>query len=94
VSVAQEVILVAIYTLCFVAPLLAIVLTLMVAGERAEQILTRARDFLQEHWPVVLAILALVAGLFVTALGVTGLISGVHGRVGRVSRSLRRVISR
>jgi cytochrome c biogenesis protein CcdA len=94
VNVAQEVILVAIYTLCFVAPLLAIVLTLMVAGERAEQILTRTRDFLQAHWPVVLAILALVAGLFVTALGVTGLISGVHGRVGRVSRSLRHVISR
>jgi cytochrome c biogenesis protein CcdA len=94
VNVAQEVTLVAIYTLCFVAPLLAIVLTLMVAGERAEQILTRARDFLQAHWPVILAVLALVAGLFVTALGVTGLISGVHGRVGRVSRSLRHVISR
>ena len=65
----------------------------MVAGDRAEQVLTAARDYLQAHWPVLLAALALVAGLFVTALGVTGLISGVPGRVGRVSRGLRRVIS-
>jgi cytochrome c biogenesis protein CcdA len=92
-NVAQELVLVAIYNLCFVSPLLAIVVTLMVAGDRAEQVLTGARDYLHSHWPVLLAILALVAGLFVTALGVTGLIGGVPGRVGRVSRGLRHVIS-
>jgi cytochrome c biogenesis protein CcdA len=92
-NVAQELILVAIYVVCFVSPLLAIVVTLIVAGDRAEQPLGAARDFLQAHWPVILAALALVAGLFVTALGVTGLIGGVPGRVGRVSRGLRHVIS-
>jgi len=92
-SVVQDVILVAIYNLCFVSPLLAIVVVITVAGDRAEQVLTTARDYLHEHWPVILAALALLAGLFVTALGVTGLTSGVHGRVGQVSRRLRRVIS-
>jgi cytochrome c biogenesis protein CcdA len=93
-NVVQELILVAIYVLCFVSPLLAIVVTLMVARDRSEQVLTAARDYLRAHWPVLLAILALVAGLFVTALGVTGLIGGVPGGVGRVSRRLRHVISR
>jgi hypothetical protein len=44
--------------------------------------------------PVILAALALLAGLFATALGVTGLTSGVSGGVGRGSRRLRHVISR
>jgi hypothetical protein len=77
-----------------VSPLLAIVIVLTVAGDRAERVLTTVRDYLHVHWPVILAVLALLAGLFTTALGVTGLTSGVSGRVGRVSRRLRRVISR
>jgi cytochrome c biogenesis protein CcdA len=93
-NVVQEVVLVAIYNLCFISPLLAIVIVLSVAGDRAERVLTAVRDYLHAHWPVILAALALFAGLFTTALGVTGLTSGVSGRVGRVSRRLRRVISR
>jgi cytochrome c biogenesis protein CcdA len=93
-NVIQEVVLVAIYNVCFVSPLLAIVVMLTVAGDRAERVLTAVRDYLHTHWPVILAALALVAGLFTIALGVTGLTSGASGRVGRVSRRLRRVISR
>jgi cytochrome c biogenesis protein CcdA len=93
-GLAQRVVLLVIYNACFVLPLLGILGIVAVAGDRAAEILGRAREFLERRWPVVLAALALVAGLFVTALGVTGLTSGSHGTVGRVSRHLRKVISR
>jgi cytochrome c biogenesis protein CcdA len=89
----SELFLIALYNLCFVLPLLAIVLTFTVARDRAQELLGRAREYLQRHWPLLLAVLALVAGMFVAALGVTGLTSGVHGRVGSLSRKLRHVIS-
>jgi cytochrome c biogenesis protein CcdA len=89
----SELFLIALYNLCFVLPLLAIVLTFTVARERAQELLNRAREYLRRHWPLLLAVLALVAGLFVAALGVTGLTSGVHGRIGSLSRRLRHVIS-
>jgi cytochrome c biogenesis protein CcdA len=89
----SELLLVGLYNLCFVLPLLGIVLTLTVARDRAQELLNRARDYLRRHWPVLLAVLALVAGLFVAALGVTGLTSGVHGNIGSFSRRLRHVIS-
>ncbi|HEX4008779.1 MAG TPA: GAP family protein [Solirubrobacteraceae bacterium] len=93
VDVVHELILIAIYNLCFVLPLLAIAMVLTVAGDRATDVLVRVRAYLRAHWPMLLAVLALIAGLFVTALGVTGLTSGVHGRVGGVSRRVRRIIS-
>jgi cytochrome c biogenesis protein CcdA len=83
-----------IYNLCFVAPLLAILLTVVIAGERAERILRRARGWLQSHWPKLLAGLALVAGTFVALLGITGLLGAGHGTVARAARRFRRVISR
>jgi cytochrome c biogenesis protein CcdA len=93
VNVVQELILVAIYNFCFVLPLLGIAVVLTFAGDRATVVLERVRAYLRAHWPVLLAVLALIAGLFVTALGITGLTSGVHGNVGRVSRRVRRIIS-
>lgn len=93
-GLSQRVLLLVIYNVCFVLPLLVILGIVMVAGERATEILGRARQFLERRWPVLLAGLALVAGLFVTTLGVTGLASGAHGTVGRFSRGLRHVISR
>ncbi|MBV8991989.1 MAG: GAP family protein [Solirubrobacterales bacterium] len=81
-----------IYNVCFVLPLLLILLTLVVAGDQAMGILTTARDLLQRHWPTVLAGIALVAGIFVTLLGVTGLASAGHGGVGRFSRGFRRLV--
>jgi hypothetical protein len=67
--------------------------TLTLAPQRAEQLLTRAREVLQARWPVILATLALLAGAFVLLLGITGLTGATHGRVGRVSRRLRRIIA-
>lgn len=93
-NVAQDVLLVAIYNLCYVLPLLGIVVVLTVSGDQAEHVLTTVREYLHTHWPVIVAVLAFVAGLFTLALGITGLTSGAPGSVGRVSRRVRRVISR
>ncbi len=93
-GLTQRVVLLVIYNACFVFPLLVILGTVAVAGDRATEILGRVREFLHRHWPVLLAALALVAGLFVTLLGVTGLAGAGHGPVGQVSRRVRRVISR
>jgi len=83
-----------IYNVCFVLPLLVITGTVAVAGDRAEQILTQARESIQRRWPVLLALVGLVAGLFVVALGATGLAGGGHGHLARLSRRLRHVIAR
>ena len=93
-GLGHRVLLLVIYNVCFVLPLLVIMGIVAVAGERASQILGRARAFLERRWPVLLAGLALVAGVFVTLLGVTGLVGASHGTAGRVSRRLRRVLSR
>lgn len=90
----RELILLGIYNLAFVLPLILMIVILMVAPERAAPILVAARDFLQRRWPALLAGLALVAGLFVTTLGLTGLASSQPGTVGTLSRKLRHVISR
>jgi cytochrome c biogenesis protein CcdA len=88
VNVFEELFLLGIYNACFVLPLLGIALTLTFAGDRAHQLLERVRAYLHTHWPILLAVVALVAGAFVTALGVTGLASSAHGAVGRYSRRL------
>jgi cytochrome c biogenesis protein CcdA len=93
-GLGQRVLLLVIYNACFVFPLLVILGIVAVAGDRATQILGRAREFLDRRWPVLLAGLALVAGVFVTLLGVTGLSSANHGTVGSVSRRVRHIISR
>jgi cytochrome c biogenesis protein CcdA len=92
-SVEQELILVAIYDVCFVAPLVLIAILLTVAGESADRVLETVRDYLTKHWPVLLAVAGLLAGGFITALGVTGLTSSAGGRLGHISRHVRRVIS-
>ncbi len=89
----QQVVALAVYNLAFVLPLILMILVLALAPDRAGRILTRARELLQRYWPAVLAGLALLAGLFVTLLGVTGLAGRNHGPVGSASRKLRRVIS-
>lgn len=93
-SLAQRLLLLVIYNVCFVLPLLVILAIVAVTGDRAKEILGRAREFLERRWPVLLAALALVAGVFVTLLGVTGLTGRGHGAIGRFSRGVRGVISR
>lgn len=93
-GLGRELLLVAVYDVCFVLPLFGIILVLTVAGERATQALARIRTQFQAHWRALAAGAALVAGVYVTVLGVTGLASGAPGRTGRVFRKVRHAISR
>jgi cytochrome c biogenesis protein CcdA len=93
ISVGSQLVLLVIYNLCFVAPIILIVAVLTVAPTRAQRLLTRSREILQAHWPVILVVLAVLAGTFVLILGITGLTGRNHGRVGRVSRRVRRILS-
>jgi cytochrome c biogenesis protein CcdA len=90
----RQLILLALYNVAFVLPLILMILILTFAPNHAERIITRARELLQRHWPGVLAGLALLAGAFVTTIGVTGLTGRSHGSAGRFSRQLRRAITR
>ncbi len=73
-GVAADVGLVALYNVAFVAPLLAIIVVLLVAGERADRWLEAGRAWLQRRWPVVLASLLLIVGSALTVVGGTGLV--------------------
>src|SRR5262249_5219833 len=68
-SIPQTVALLALFCAAFVAPLIAIVVVLLVAGERAEPVLRRAGAWLQRHWPAVLAAVLLLVGLGLTVAG-------------------------
>ncbi|MGC9221098.1 MAG: GAP family protein [Solirubrobacteraceae bacterium] len=72
VGVFKQLILVAIFNACFVTPLASIWLVLHLGGGRAERYLQTSRRFLERHWPLVLASIALVAGSTTIALGATG----------------------
>jgi cytochrome c biogenesis protein CcdA len=91
-DVIRIVFLLVVFNICFVAPLLGIIATLTFAGPDAQRYLTRGREWLEARWPVVLAVLALVAGLVVTLLGVTGLASAHQNDFGGFSRELRRAL--
>lgn len=86
----NQLIALAVYNAVFVLPLILMIVTITVAGDQSERVLGRARDWLQSYWPVLLSGVALLAGVYATLLGVTGLTSGGHGTIGRVSRSIRR----
>jgi cytochrome c biogenesis protein CcdA len=89
----RQLTLLAIYNIAFVLPLLIMIAILIIAPEKAAPILTRSRDWLQRHWPVLLAGLALIVGAFVLTLGITGLTGNQHGDLGSVSRRFRRSIT-
>jgi cytochrome c biogenesis protein CcdA len=92
VGVVRTVLLLVIFNVCFVAPLLGIVAVLTFSGPNAQLLLTRGREWLEARWPTVLAVLALVAGVIVTLLGVTGLAVGHHNDFGTFSRKFRKAL--
>jgi cytochrome c biogenesis protein CcdA len=94
VGLGKQLLLLVVYNLCFIAPLLAIVLAVHVAGDAAVERLRHLRELLRDHWPAIAAVVALVAGVFVTVLGVTGLTGRQSGGVGHVSRQVRSLITR
>ncbi len=93
-SITHQVVLVVLYNVCFIAPLLVIVLMLTAFGDRTVQILGTVRRHMRHRWPAVVGVVAMVAGVFVITLGVTGLTGRAAGPVGGVSRKLRHILSR
>jgi hypothetical protein len=92
VGVLRVVLLLVIFNVSFIAPLLAILGVLTFSGPNAQLVLTRGREWLEARWPAVLAILALVAGVIVILLGVTGLASAHHNDFGTFSRKVRKAL--
>lgn len=92
-GLVHRLILIAIFNLCFVLPLLGILAVATFAGDRAGPILARSRNFLQRRWPLLLAVLALLAGGFVTVLGVTGILGQGHSGAAGLSRRFRHFIT-
>jgi cytochrome c biogenesis protein CcdA len=73
-SVPQTIAPLALFCAAFVAPLLAILVVLVVAGDRAAPLLAKGGAWLQRHWPVVLVALLLLAGVALTIAGASGLL--------------------
>jgi cytochrome c biogenesis protein CcdA len=88
-DLAQEFILLVIFNVCFVLPLLAILITLTVAGERSKTVLDAGRQFLERRWPHILSGLLMVVGVGVVLVGATGLAAAGSGRVGQFFRHFR-----
>jgi cytochrome c biogenesis protein CcdA len=91
-SVGRQILLLLLYNVCFIVPLLAIYLTLVLARDGAELHIARARAVLQRHWPLLLAVVALASGAFTIVLGATGLASHVHGDAGTFARRLHNLL--
>jgi len=89
VDAPRTILLLVVFNVCFILPLLGIVATLTFAGDRAQRMLSGTREFLHRHWPVLLASVGVLAGLFVVVLGATGLLGSRHTRFGRLMRGLR-----
>jgi len=92
VGIIRQLVLLLLFNVCFVLPLLGIVATLWLAPGHAQEKLARARAFLLRHWPILLAGAALLVGLFVVLLGLTGFVGRGHGRLGRFFRGVHNLI--
>jgi cytochrome c biogenesis protein CcdA len=73
-SVPQEIGLLLLYNVAFVAPLLAIIAVILCAGRRADRWLQTGGAWLQRRWPVVLSSLLMFVGSVLAVLGGTGLV--------------------
>lgn len=92
VGITRTIFLLVVFNVCFIAPLLGIIGVLTFAGPNAQLVLTRGREWLEARWPTVLAVLALLAGIIVILLGVTGLAIGHHNDFGTFSRRFRKAL--
>jgi cytochrome c biogenesis protein CcdA len=89
VGALRQLALLLVFNVCFVLPLIGILLTLTFARSRADQILLRARGFLERRWPHVAAIVLGVIGLIAVLAGVSGFAARGHNGLGRFFRHAR-----
>jgi cytochrome c biogenesis protein CcdA len=76
IAIPAQIGLLGIFSLAFITPLLAILVVLVAAGDHADRVLAPAGAWLQTHWPVLLAVLALIIGVGFVGLGLGGLLAG------------------
>jgi cytochrome c biogenesis protein CcdA len=69
-----QLLLLTLFNVCFVLPLITIIVVLTLGGHRAERILAAMRETLEHRWPVMVAGVAMFGGVAVFALGLGGLI--------------------
>jgi cytochrome c biogenesis protein CcdA len=70
----EQILLVLLYNVAFIVPLLAVLVALVVAGDRADPWLRRLGDWLARRWPVVLAGLLMFVGGALATVGGLGLL--------------------
>ena len=70
VSGASKISLLVLYNLVYVLPLIAIVVTRAIMGEKGAELLLPISNWIQTHWPMVVAPVAVVAGALVTVYGI------------------------
>jgi cytochrome c biogenesis protein CcdA len=87
---AREFTLLLVFNVCFILPLLGILATLVFAGHHADRVMTRSRVWLEQRWPHIVCVLIVIVGVLALFFGATGLAGGIHGRVGRFFRHMRR----
>ncbi len=88
----RQLVLVLLFNICFVLPLIGIVLTLTFAGDHAERWLSGGRRFLERRWPVVLSVLLMLAGVLAVLLGATSFAARSHSRFGRLLRHIHHIL--
>jgi cytochrome c biogenesis protein CcdA len=89
---ARQFFLLVLFNVCFVLPLIGIIATLTFAGDRSERLLAIGRDFLDRHWPALLAGLAGAAGAIVILLGATALAGRTQGDFGEFARHVHHLL--
>jgi cytochrome c biogenesis protein CcdA len=85
----NKLVLLLVFNVCFVLPLIGILLTVTFAGPRSDQMLRRARGFLERRWPHVAAILLGVVGLIAIFAGFSGFAARGHSDFGHFFRRAR-----
>jgi cytochrome c biogenesis protein CcdA len=92
IGLLRQFVLILLFNVCFILPLVGIVLTLSFAGSRADAMLTAGRRFLERRWPVLLSALLLLAGAFSILLGATAFAARAHNRFGRFMRHFHHLL--
>ncbi len=75
VAIPGQVAMLLLYNVAFLAPIVAILFTLLVLGDAARQPLARANLWVLGHWPTVLAGLAALIGVSLLGLGLFELLT-------------------